>query len=566
MYKSELKKLDDQFENNGITYITPGLDISQHLLLMNSYLADVDDLLVDAELEGISHHDFTNEIDYSNNFLAALLDYARNLKFFALSLLDTPFMKNLRDNAVDKIEKIDINSYSTENTLGIKQRGSFNRATQDFNYTELNAITFENFIVGDSIYDVPEEFKSLTTQFSNYYENVKTSLGDISEEEFLYGLLNKDTPEMQLRKLISAVLDITIIKPLYEAFTGEDIITGQELSEMERGIKFAGAVVGLVTLGTSGILEVPLDQAAQQLGRTLLIDVAATGVSYGTGIICDELDLPVALTVILCVAAGTVTTLTLNGIVYKKVGTGDADLDINNPTTQLEGAMNSSTLENGASAAYNNTAPEIRNIIESHGLTVDEFVELLDDQRVLTDTEAQLVQTIRTEIGLPTEGTLMSKTVPQAEIYKYLNGEYTSVRNFVSVEEHSFRLSGLDAQYEGNRLDYNGTLFKPSEGVSGIANPTIDALNTADTVYGRITYVLDDASSVSYTSDVPSAENAPYTGRGFTASENIVLPEMIQENRPFQTGDVFTVYDAATGNPISEFQYVKNEGWIPIGD
>ena len=75
---------------------------------------------------------------------------------------------------------------------------------------------------------------------------------------------------MELKKFVSAVLDITITKPLIETITGEDLITGQELSNMERGIKFAGAVVGIITLGSSGILEMPLDQAAQQLGRTLL--------------------------------------------------------------------------------------------------------------------------------------------------------------------------------------------------------------------------------------------------------------------------------------------------------
>ena len=95
---------------------------------------------------------------------------------------------------------------------------------------------------------------------------------------------------------------------------------------------------------------------------------------------------------------------------------------------------------------------------------------------------------------------------------------------------------------------------------------SIGTLNTADTVYGRITYVLDDASTVSIANSPPTGNDVPYTGRGFTASENIVLPEYIQAERPFKPGDVFTIYDAATGNPISEFQYVKNEGWIPIGD
>ena len=320
MYKKELKILDSLFEYNGVTNIMPGRDYSQHLLWMNEYLADIDNLLADADLQTIDHHNFTDEIEYSNNFLIALLDYAKDLQCFVLSLLDTPFKDNLTDNAVDKINDIDINSYSTDNTLDIKQRGFYNRGTKDFNYTSIGSVRFQDFIVGNAAYVVPDEFKGFTTQFSNYYENVKTNLNGLSEEEFLYGLLNKDTPEMELKKFVSAVLDITIIKPLIETFTGEDLITGQELSSMERGIKFAGAVVGIITLGSSGILKMPLDQAAQQLGRTLLIDAAATSASYATGIVCEELDLPVGLTVILCIAVGTAVSITLNGIEFRQVG------------------------------------------------------------------------------------------------------------------------------------------------------------------------------------------------------------------------------------------------------
>lgn len=316
MYKKELKVLDNLFEYNGVTNIMPGRDYSQHLLWMNEYLADIDNLLADADLQTIDHHNFTDEIEYSNNFLIALLDYAKDISSFVLLLLDNPFKDNLMDNAVDKINDVDINSYSTANTLDIKRLDYCDSGTY---YTSIGSVTFQDFIVGNAAYVVPDEFKGFTTQFSNYYENVKTNLNGLSEEEFLYGLLNKDTPEMELKKFVSAVLDITIIKPLIETITGEDLITGQELSSMERGIKFAGAVVGIITLGSSGILKMPLDQAAQQLGRTLLIDVAATSASYATGIICEELDLPVGLTIILCIAAGTAVSITLNGIEYRQV-------------------------------------------------------------------------------------------------------------------------------------------------------------------------------------------------------------------------------------------------------
>lgn len=323
MYKKELKVLDNLFEYNGVTNIMTGRDYSQHLLWMNEYLADIDNLLADADLQTIDHHNFTDEIEYSNNFLIALLDYAKDISSFVLLLLDNPFKDNLMDNAVDKINDVDINSYSTANTLDIKRLDYCDSGTY---YTSIGSVTFQDFIVGNAAYVVPDEFKGFTTQFSNYYENVKTNLNGLSEEEFLYGLLNKDTPEMELKKFVSAVLDITIIKPLIETFTGEDLITGQELSDMERGIKFAGAVVGIITLGTSGILKVPLEQAAQQLGRTLLIDAAAASASYATGIICEKLDLPVPLTVVLCIAVGTATSLTLNGIEFVNIDGGTVEI------------------------------------------------------------------------------------------------------------------------------------------------------------------------------------------------------------------------------------------------
>ena len=60
-------------------------------------------------------------------------------------------------------------------------------------------------------------------------ENVKPNLGDVSEEEFLYALINKDTPEMELKKFVSTVLDITIIKPLIETFLDIETSSGREI-------------------------------------------------------------------------------------------------------------------------------------------------------------------------------------------------------------------------------------------------------------------------------------------------------------------------------------------------
>ncbi|MDE7222302.1 MAG: hypothetical protein K2O34_00805 [Acetatifactor sp.] len=152
----------------------------------------------------------------------------------------------------------------------------------------------------------------------------------------------------------------------------------------------------------------------------------------------------------------------------------------------------------------------------------------------------------------------MNKTIPQSDLYKYLYGDYNGVRGFVSVDEHSSSLVGLRNVYEGNRLDYNGTAFKTSYGVDGVSA----SVGAPDSVYGKITYILDEADSVHIPTDVPTIDNAPYTGRGFTGSKNIVLPELVQDARNFIDGDILGIYDSTTGELVQQFIYDSVLGWI----
>ena len=53
-------------------------------------------------------------------------------------------------------------------------------------------------------------------------------------------------------------MDITIIKPVIESCIGEDLITGEDLTDMERGLKVVFAMVDLVTLGEAFDWPVPV--------------------------------------------------------------------------------------------------------------------------------------------------------------------------------------------------------------------------------------------------------------------------------------------------------------------
>lgn len=108
-------------------------------------------------------------------------------------------------------------------------------------------------------------------------------------------------------------------------------------------------------------------------------------------------------------------------------------------------------------------------------------------------------------------------------------------------------------------MDYNNTLFKIGYGVDGVSKYG----GAPDTVYGKITYILDDEGSVNLPTSVPTPDNAPYTGRGFTGSKNIVLPEIYQNDVGFKTGDLLGIFDSKTGDIVTQFCYDKKLGeWI----
>ena len=70
---------------------------------------------------------------------------------------------------------------------------------------------------------------------------------------------------------------------------------------------------------------------------------------------------------------------------------------------------------------------DVKAAIEKNGMTVDEFSKLLDPNRILTPEELKLVDSVRADVGLPQAGTVMNKTIPQRDIYNYLNNNYNPV-------------------------------------------------------------------------------------------------------------------------------------------
>ena len=195
------------------------------------------------------------------------------------------------------------------------------------------------------------------------------------------------------------------------------------------------------------------------------------------------------------------------------------------------------------------TSPEIKAKINKAGYSLEDFSNLVDADTTLSAKTDAFVKAVRKEIGIPAPKSKMNKTIPTEFVESYLSGERNSFAGFVSVDEHSKSLTTLPEIFEGNRLDYPNTPFD------------LEKTKT----YSKISFLLDKADKL----DIPFGEldNAsyPFTGRGFTGSKNIVLPEYkLMEKRIFQTGDLITIFESKTGKIMKQFDFIKDEGWVQV--
>lgn len=59
-----------------------------------------------------------------------------------------------------------------------------------------------------------------------------------------------------------------------------------------------------------------------------------------------------------------------------------------------------------------------------------------------------------------------------------------------------------------------------------------------------------------------TTDNFPYTGKGFTASKNVVLPEWEQTYQNFREDDVLEIIDSKTGDILEKYVYSEENGWV----
>lgn len=338
--EEEIKKAYMDWSEKGVSYLNC-MYVYDIMMDVDEALQTCDTILDEIDL-GIDYTSREKDIDRLLEGHGTLHRYIDVLNCYVDDKLDQPLKKDFKKNATETISRIHLEDFEVDNTLGLTEN---NYITGGMGYAgtmveqEIAKLTFADFIGtsdgkadGNGLHMAytngsVEDFASI---FAAQYEAMKASgaLGEdnnLTQQEFLeqfyrQGEFTHDSSNPFLN-FVSSVLDITIIKPVIEACTGEDLITGEDLTDMERGLKVVFAMVDLVTLGgaiaATKFSEMGLKEGLKAFGKTALIDFAGNTAACGVGALGETFDWPVPITMMLSLAAGITVSISGNKLLFK---------------------------------------------------------------------------------------------------------------------------------------------------------------------------------------------------------------------------------------------------------
>ena len=411
--EEEIKKAYMDWSEKGVSYLNC-MYVYDTMMDVDEALQTCDTILDEIDL-GIDYTSRKKDIDRLLEGHGTLHRYIDVLNCYVDDKLDQPLKKDFKKNATETISRIHLEDFEVDNTLGLTEN---NYITGGMGYAgtmveqEKAKLTFADFIgTSDGKADgnglhisytngSVEDFASI---FAAQYEAMKASgaLGEdnnLTQQEFLeqfyrQGEFTHDSSNPFLN-FVSSVLDITIIKPVIEACTGEDLITGEDLTDMERGLKVVFAMVDLVTLGgaiaATKFSEMGLKEGLKAFGKTALIDFAGNTAACGVGALGETFDWPVPVTMMLSLAAGITVSISGNKLLFK-----NADgIEIGSKTlSDAEVKKIGDVLDEGLDINF--VSEDLNNILKNKGVTLEEFNALrLRDVSTLSEEERVMLREI----------------------------------------------------------------------------------------------------------------------------------------------------------------------------
>lgn len=158
--------------------------------------------------------------------------------------------------------------------------------------------------------------------------------------------------------------------------------------------------------------------------------------------------------------------------------------------------------------SLNGFSDNISTIAAERNLSLANF-KILEEKpaNLLTSAERNLVNGIRNDIPQLTSNTILQKVIPKDDISKYLSGQYTQVRGYMTTAADAKHLNTFEDIYYGMRLDYSATSYSIADGSCGVIR--FKAINASSAYIPK-----------SPVNGGNIADAFPFTGHGFTSGTN----------------------------------------------
>ncbi len=245
--------------------------------------------------------------------------------------LDHPLFEGFKNGATETLSNIILEEITTDNTFGMQEYVEVPETAGSWYMPEVKAkLTMADFLgledvkpeAGIPMLANVEAIGWFTDLFRADYENMGASVESLDQmlEMYLYSGEYSHSEYHPVGNLISGILDVTIIKPFVESIYGKDLITGEKLTDFERGMQFVNAVVGAVTFGQGALAldfsKMTAKEIAVELVKIWGVDAIADASAYTAGYACDELGMPAGVSFLASMLTGCTVSVGVGGYVF----------------------------------------------------------------------------------------------------------------------------------------------------------------------------------------------------------------------------------------------------------
>ena len=240
-----------------------GPDILQSSLeSIEGIFKECNGLLSEAGMPECSYAFQEGAISEMTGNLVTLLGYVGKAQACVWEELDHPLYVDFKNNATETLSRIVLEEISTENTFGMEEHmqvsghgyiGVSKRVKSELKFSDFLGITNIEPEDGYPVLENVETMGEFASLFRADYDRMKpegTDLNTFLKNYVSYGEYDHKAYH-PVGDFFSGLLDITVIKPIIECITGTDLITGEDLTEGEKSMKLAGAVIDLFTFGVN---------------------------------------------------------------------------------------------------------------------------------------------------------------------------------------------------------------------------------------------------------------------------------------------------------------------------